>query len=162
MSQLPRLPIFRKSTPQGYFEAKTGDFNKFPRQTHTCDLQYQSFTSPFISLSLNIRIYCSNVVTCPVLKLQSQRWEIQRHQYTTELTILPSHYLKFINLNLQNFVVRPRSRLFWVKATFHCNHATYLTHLDTAYLSSQFVCHHLSFSFFYSRNTFEWVYLHTF
>ena len=58
---------------------KTGDFNKFPRQTHTCDLQYQSFTSPFISLSLNIRIYCSNVVTCPVLKLQSQRWEIQPH-----------------------------------------------------------------------------------
>ena len=99
MLQLPRLPLFYKRTPEGYFEAKTGVFNKthyFLRQIHTCDLQYQSFTNIFISLSLNIRIYCSNVISCLVLRLESLQSEIELHQYTTELIILQSYSSKLL------------------------------------------------------------------
>ena len=46
---------------------------------------------------------CSNAMTRPVLRLESLRWETELKQYTTELTILPSHYLKCINLHLQKF-----------------------------------------------------------
>ena len=96
MLQLPTLPLFYKRTPEGYFEAKTGVFNKFLRQIHACDLQYQSFTNIFISLSLNIRIYCSNMISCLVLRLESLQWEIELHQYTTELIILQSYSSKLL------------------------------------------------------------------
>ena len=68
-----RLPSVRKNTPQGYVEFKTGDFNEFQRQIPYCDLQCQSFTNTFINLSLNIIIYCSNVIYRPVLSLGSLR-----------------------------------------------------------------------------------------
>ena len=99
----PRLPPVRKNTLQVCFESKTGDFNKFQRQIPYCDLQRQSFTNTFINLSLNIRIYCSNVIYRPVLSLGSLWWQAEPHQYTAELTSLRNHYYKCINLHLQKF-----------------------------------------------------------
>ena len=68
-----RLPSVRKNTPQGYVEFKTGYFNEFQRQIPYYDLQCQSFTNTFINPSLNIIIYCSNVIYRPVLSLGSLR-----------------------------------------------------------------------------------------
>ena len=45
------------------------------------------------------------------------------------------------------------SVLFYRLSLIHCSHVTFLTHLETAYQSSQFVCHHLSLSLQRNSNT---------
>ena len=51
---LPKLPFYRKNAPEGYFAAKTGKFNLFPRLIPKQNYQFQSSPtqSPYISILL--------------------------------------------------------------------------------------------------------------
>ena len=77
----------------------------------------------------------------------SLRWEIGAWEIRDRIQSLPSHYKNLINLHIHleaTTKVKQPSALPYRLSLIDCSHVTHLTHLDTVYQSSQFVCHHLS------------------
>ena len=135
------VSFFSKSTPQGYFEAGTGDFTVFTRPISKDDLQS---LSPKQSPNVEILFKCDDCGGRQGL-----------HKYATELITHSSKPLlkidKLIFTKIQWYVseattkLKQPSTLSYRLSLIHCSHVTYLTHLDTANLVSSYVttspCH---------------------
>ena len=98
--------------------------------------------------------YCSNVIYESGHKLGSLRWEIGASLIRYRINKSSKPLWKINKLTFTKAFGKSWKPLLnqnnlspcLTFSLLHCRHITYLTHQDTAYQSSDLVCHHLSLS----------------